>query len=122
MTGTERKQHFKTTLVALLTASVLTVTALAGCGGGDNKDAEKSAVTGTEIVTSVVESVYLDDKGNPVTDPSGNPIPVSVWLPMAILPILPGQSIRCRNPRARLINSCKLPTPLVDSISICVIV
>lgn len=76
MTGTERKQHFKTTLVALLTASVLTVTALAGCGG-DNKDAEKSAVTGTEIVTSVVESVYLDDKGNPVTDPSGNPIPVS---------------------------------------------
>lgn len=70
------KKRFGVTLVAVLTASVLAATALAGCGG-KTESGEKSVVTETQEVTMVANGVYVDANGNAITDPNGNPIPAT---------------------------------------------
>lgn len=69
--------HGKKRIIAALLASVLIGAAvLSGCGGSNesSKATGDSVVTETQVVTQVVNGVIVDKDGNPVTDPSGNPI------------------------------------------------
>ena len=72
---TEKKHVFNGVLAALLTAVIVSATALTGCGSGKSDDKPQvSVVTETQNVTTVLNDILLDDNGNPVTDPSGNPV------------------------------------------------
>lgn len=62
-------------LAAMLASVIIGAAALTGCGGGESSTATAdSVVTETQVVTQVVNGVYVDKDGNAVTDPSGNPI------------------------------------------------
>ncbi len=63
------KRLFHGSVVALLAAAIATAS-LAGCGSGDNnKSTADEVVTETQVVTKVVNGVYVDENGNIVTDP-----------------------------------------------------
>ena len=70
--------HGKKRLTAAMLAGViLGAAALAGCGGATgeaSKATADSVVKETQVVTQVVNGVYVDKDGNAITDPSGNPI------------------------------------------------
>ena len=66
------KRIIHSSAIALLAAAVAAVS-LAGCGSGDNNKATADeVVTETQVVTRVVNGVYVDENGNIVTDPNGS--------------------------------------------------
>ena len=84
--NTNKKTH-KALLAAILAAFVAATALMAGCGSGgsdataDEAKKETRVVTETQIVTKVVDGVYVDedgkiikdDNGQPMTAPSGTP-------------------------------------------------
>ena len=65
------KRIFHASVIAVLAATVITASTLAGCGSGEeSKTTEKSIVTETTIVTEPVEGVYVDENGNLVSQPT----------------------------------------------------
>lgn len=73
-----KSRFCKGSLIALLAAVVISAGAMAGCGGDKKSDsADADTATETQVVTDVVNGVYVDSNGNAITDASGNPIPVS---------------------------------------------
>ena len=77
MTNTTKKNIFKSTLTALLAATMI-AGAMAGCGSGSTSSkAEVSAANETQVVTQVVNGVYVDENGQPITDANGDFIPAS---------------------------------------------
>ena len=66
------KRIFHSSAIAMLAAAIAAVS-LAGCGSGDNNKATADeVVTETQVVTKVVNGVYVDENGNIVTDPNGS--------------------------------------------------
>ena len=76
MTNTTKKNIFKSALAALLAATMI-AGAMAGCGGSTSSKAEVSAANETQVVTQVVNGVYVDENGQPITDANGDFIPAS---------------------------------------------
>lgn len=76
MTNTTKKNIFKSALAALLAATMI-AGAMAGCGGDKSSKAEVSAANETQVVTQVVNGVYVDENGQPITDANGDFIPAS---------------------------------------------
>lgn len=70
-----KKHIINGTLAAIIAAAVLAAGAMAGCGGkNESKSATPDTVVETQVVTEIVDGVYVDENGNAITDPSGNPI------------------------------------------------
>ena len=76
ITNTTKKNIFKSALAALLAATMI-AGAMAGCGGDKSSKAEVSAANETQVVTQVVNGVYVDENGQPITDANGDFIPAS---------------------------------------------
>ena len=75
-----KKRFSKVALAALLAAAVIS-SSMAGCSGSKSSSSSSSNSSSdeapeTEVVTRVVNGVYVDENGNIVTDPSGNPATV----------------------------------------------
>ena len=74
-TKTTKKQKLNGVLAALIAAAVISAVTLTGCGGDSDKDgATSDSAVETQVVTEIVNGVYVDENGNAITDPSGNPI------------------------------------------------
>lgn len=70
-----KKHIINSSLAAIIAAAVLAAGAMAGCGGNsESKSATPDTVVETQVVTEIVNGVYVDENGNAITDPSGNPI------------------------------------------------
>lgn len=66
----KKSKHLLTAMLASLIAiSALTASVMSGCGEGSSETTETVAVTGTSIVTSVIEETYYtDENGNVVSE------------------------------------------------------
>lgn len=74
-TQTTTKKKLSGVLAALVAAALVSAVTLTGCGGGSDKDGSTpDSATETQVVTEIVDGVYVDENGNAITDPSGNPI------------------------------------------------
>ena len=77
----ETKKRFSTVALAALLAAAVISSSMAGCSGSKSSSSSSSNSSSdeapeTEVVTRVVNGVYVDENGNIVTDPSGNPATV----------------------------------------------
>ena len=70
-----KKRLLNGSIVVLLSAAVMTAS-LAGCSSGKKSSSEASPdeAAATEVVTRVVNGVYVDENGNIVTDPNGQAV------------------------------------------------